>query len=154
MSKVRITGVCEQDIDLLLLEEFVSSPAFLAWFLKEIQLPDNAMLTEGARSVSTATGESDLELTFESALGVIKVLIENKVGAVLQHMQAERYRERAENNKRNQSCCLATTVIFAPQAYFGQTQDKLGFDHLVTYEMVLDWYLGSEDLGVRGHYNC
>src|SRR5262245_48360101 len=121
MTNIQINGIFERDIDLLLLEEFVASPTFLAWFLKEIQLPDNAVLTDAARSVVTPTGESDLELTLESSLGVIRVLIENKVGALLQPEQAERYRGRAESHKHNQDCSRAVTAILAPKAYFGQT---------------------------------
>jgi len=154
MSNVRIKGVLEQDIDLLLLEEFVASPQFLAWFLGQIQLPSNAILADAARSVSTTTGESDLELTLKAPLGVVKVLIENKVGAAFQLRQAERYRERAENYKRNQSCFSAVTTIIAPQAYFGQRQDALGFDHRVFYETILNWFLDSVGLGMRGEYKC
>jgi hypothetical protein len=34
--EVRIGGICERDIDLLLLEEFVASPEFCKWFLSSI----------------------------------------------------------------------------------------------------------------------
>lgn len=36
MSDLVITGVCERDVDLLLLEEFLATEAFVQWFARAI----------------------------------------------------------------------------------------------------------------------
>ena len=63
-----ITGIYERDIDLLLLEEFSSSPNFVKWFAEtvtETSLPDLTCLSI-EHSATTMNGESDLELTISS----------------------------------------------------------------------------------------
>jgi len=65
MPIVKISSVCERDVDLLLLEEFVSSPAFSEWFLRSVDFTEamGATVTTGQRSVTASNGESDLEVT-------------------------------------------------------------------------------------------
>ena len=148
------TGVCERDIDLLLLEEFVASPSFLSWFLGEIGLPASATMIAAERSVTTTTGESDLELTLEHEARRIKVLVENKVDAMFQPRQPERYRDRAAGYVRGQTCHSVVTVILGPEKYFEVETDHFGFDHQVTYESVLDWFQEADHLGVRALHKC
>jgi len=91
--KVQASGVREQDIDLLHWEEFVTSPAFLTWFLEEAGVPNRGDLVSAARSVTAVNGESDLELEVRAASVITKILIENKIDAPLQRLQAARYRD-------------------------------------------------------------
>jgi hypothetical protein len=68
MSEVApIPGLCERDIDLLLVEEFLSSPAFLAWFAERAGLKETSglKLLHVERSRSDSTGESDVEVTYK-----------------------------------------------------------------------------------------
>src|SRR4051812_5076572 len=96
-SKLEIPGVCERDVDLLLLEEFLASAEFGNWFLRKVS---NGQASSGAligarRSVTESNGESDLEVTLKLPDdSTLRLLIENKVGAGLQPQQAERYRSR------------------------------------------------------------
>jgi hypothetical protein len=62
LPQTDIRGVNERDIDVLLLEEFVSSPTFLRRFLDKIDVDASWVLLCAARSVNTSNGESDLEL--------------------------------------------------------------------------------------------
>src|SRR5688572_22073219 len=97
MSKdlISIAGVSERDIDLLLLEEFHSSPTFQAWFVAQI-LGGGAVtgeLVSARRSVTQSTGESDVEVAFKCDDGrEVRFLIENKLNVGFQPLQAERYR--------------------------------------------------------------
>ena len=65
MSEIEISGVKERDIDLLLYEEFYSSPEFREWFVSKI-IPHSQIceLIRIVRSRTTTNGESDLELSF------------------------------------------------------------------------------------------
>jgi len=79
MPTIRLSGVCERDIDLLLLEEFVASPVFLRWFLESVNIPEYDDLVSAEQSVTTSNGQSDLELSVSTSMGVVKALIEDKV---------------------------------------------------------------------------
>jgi hypothetical protein len=150
MTELRVCGIREQDVDLLLWEELVASPEFLVWFLASTGIVDPAKLFAVARSISTASGESDLELDLHRGSDVVKVLVENKVAAPLQPRQAERYGERAAAYVEQGKCTAAWTVIVAPAAYFGENEDCLGFDGRVTYEAILTWFERTAVLGPRG----
>lgn len=151
----RIAGVCERDIDLLLLEEFQSTPEFVEWFLTSAGIvglrPSD--LKEARRSVTHTTGESDLELHFtdqEGACGV--VLIENKIGAQLQPLQAERYGARGSDYVARGICRHFHTVIVAPDHYFSGPAQTKGFQHRLSYDRIIEWFEGAHALGHRRHY--
>jgi hypothetical protein len=152
MSSLRVTGVCERDVDLLLLEEFVASPGLLEWFLPKIELPPGMTLVSAERSITRSTGESDLELTLATESRITKVLIENKVDAVFQPRQAERYRERAARYVQAGVCTSAVTVLFAPEAYYSNAANGFAFDRPLSYESLLHWFEDSRHLGDRGSY--
>lgn len=141
----RIAGVSERDTDLLLLEEFMSSPGFCAFFLGAIGMENQGYrYVEGARSVTDSTGESDLEIVFESSsVDRLICLVENKINAGFQPRQAERYRERGANHVRQGRCATFVTVLLAPGVYF--PGDTKGFDVRLEYEDVRDWF-GRSDL--------
>ena len=150
-TTIRVPDVCERDIDLLLMEEFVASPEFRSWFLCEVGVEHPAELIEAYRSVKTMNGESDLELTFHSSSGLIKILVENKVDAAFQPNQPERYSERADGYRALKKYQEALTVVVAPEVYFGDDGSAFGFDAKVTYDDALAWFEQAE-IGARKDY--
>ncbi len=131
---VTVRGLTERDIDLLLLEELVHDNGFLRWFLESVGVGGAGQVTGAARSVTTSTGESDLELTIRHGSRVTRLLIENKIDAVLQPRQGERYRERAKAYVDNGECDQAVAILIAPEAYGDRSR---GFDRALSYEAVL-----------------
>lgn len=150
-TTIRVPDVCERDIDLLLLEEFVASSDFRSWFLAQIGAEQTAALAEACRSVKTMNGESDLELTFHGSSGLVKILIENKVDAAFQPNQPQRYAERAERYRGVGAYREILTVVIAPEVYFGNESSAFGFDAKVTYEAALAWFEQAQ-LGARKGY--
>jgi hypothetical protein len=148
MIDIQLRGVTERDVDLLLLEEFVSDPTFCGWFLGKIGLAETLPLTAAARSVTTSTGESDLELTFGEGERLTKVLVENKVDAPLQPRQAERYAQRAAAYRAS-GFDPVVTVLIAPLAY---TRKAGGFDRRLTYGAVRRFLRGHLRDDARGRY--
>ena len=136
---LKISGVSERDIDLLLLEEFMSSPDFCQRFLDTVGVHDgNWRFVSGNRSVTDGTGESDLEIVFDRPdQRRLLFLIENKIKAQFQPKQAQRYRERGCNYVRQGKCQEFVTVLFAPAAYF--STERKGFDARIDYEKARDW---------------
>ena len=152
IGSIDFSWVCERDIDLLLLEEFIASPDFLAWFIRQLGMQPPSVLISAACSVSTKTGESDLELAIQRGEEVIRLLIEDKIGAPLRPHQAERYRDRASGYLKSGKCSTALTVIIAPEEYFGGNDEAFGFDHRVNHEAVLKWFEGAKELKGRQSY--
>ncbi|MGB7300326.1 MAG: PD-(D/E)XK nuclease family protein, partial [Burkholderiaceae bacterium] len=142
--QIQLPGVCERDVDLLLLEEFVASPTFCAHFLSQTLGATAGRLVDARRSVVTGNGESDLELVFESGEEALKVLIENKVDAPFMANQPERYAERANQYRDSGEYCEVATVIIAPMAYFGDEANAFGFDAYITYEAIAAWFKESD----------
>jgi len=151
-TRIVIPDVCERDIDLLLLEEFVASADFRSWFLSQIGVEETASLAAACRSVKTVSGESDLELALQGSVGAVKVLIENKVDAAFQPNQPQRYAERAREYRRSGKFREIVTVVMAPEVYFGEEAGSSGFDAKVTYESALSWFSASDRKSDRTEY--
>ena len=119
MATIEVSGVCERDVDLLLLEELVASRPFFEWFLGRVGISPSAELIAVARSVTTSNGESDLELTIKLDDRIRKILVENKIDSIFQPRQADRYCERAAGYLRDgpgrrrtkaSACCCSTRM--------------------------------------------
>lgn len=154
MEDLRISGVCERDVDLLLLEEFLVSPAFVEWFLGRIGVQGSVTLVDVKKSVSSDQGESDLAL--EALVGETRlmVLIEDKVDAPLQPDQAARYQVRAGLYKAKGRGFTAKTVLVAPEIYLKDAPSNAGFDARVNLEFVLQWFEDAARLEPRVRYKC
>ncbi len=141
MPKISITGVCERDIDLLLVEEFATSPFFLSWFASKIGGIEAKELISVHRSVVQSNGESDLEVRYFDGSGqTCLILIENKVGASFHKDQAFRYQKRAENYLASGLITDCRTVLFAPAYYLNTTSSTSFFDSEISYEELVLWF--------------
>ena len=146
-------SLSERDIDLLLLEEFVSSKDFGSWFSAQAGQADTALVVRASRSVTHSTGESDLEVDLIATEGAIhRLLIENKIASGFQPRQAERYRERGHSLTQNGECAGFTTVLVAPAVYLGAHPDRKGFDVAIPYEAIALWFSQQTALGPRAAY--
>lgn len=154
-TRIAIAGVSERDIDLLLLEEFQSSASFQIWFVAQTLGPTVSLgrYVGAERSVTHSIGESDLEVTFiDEGNCQTRLMIENKVAAGLQPLQAERYLKRGHEYVALGKCTAFHTVVVAPSRYFGSSEAKKGFGYKITYEQILTWFQQQAELGERRHY--
>jgi hypothetical protein len=149
LPKIELRGVTERDIDLLLLEELVASPDFREWFRSQVGIDTPQSLDQVARSVVTSTGESDLEVTFCHEGCITRILVENKIDAVLQPRQAERYAVRAQDYFSRGECHRVLTLVIAPQSYVASVR---GFDRALTYEALREWFANAATGDQRGFY--
>lgn len=154
-TSLRIAGICERDLDLLMVEELSCNAVFRTWFLQALLGRSANHSTSIVRhSVTQSTGQSDLELavTLDSGTRLI-VLIENKVDASLELNQAERYRARAEAYLTSNECDVGKTLLVAPERYCGSATELKGFDHRLSYEQIRDWF-DTSNLGDRAKYKA
>lgn len=148
-------SVCERDIDLLLLEEFVASLAFLQWFSGRVAVAPTKVekLLEVQRSVIRSNGESDIEVLLQNSnCDTACLLIENKINALFQPQQAERYRSGGQDYQNKGKCGCFQTILVAPERYFSSDTALEGFDARVTYEEIKDWFTHQSWMGARQRY--
>ncbi len=149
MTTILLRGISERDIDLLLVEELVATADFRAWFGAQAGIAPSAQVETVARSVNTSTGESDLEVTFRDTESLTRVLVENKIDAILQPRQPERYAERAASYIATGVCKGVVTLLVAPERYTGGAS---GFDRRLTYETLREWFSNQGEADARSQY--
>jgi hypothetical protein len=132
--------VRELHVDFLLEEEFCVNPSFLRKFVEKVGLkhiPGDIVRVQ--HSVSDGFGEADLEVvyTIEGSNEKVALLIEDKIRAVFQPRQADRYRKRGDNGKPVEWNQYWTCLV-APKSYIQNRPDH-GFDAALELEHVKEW---------------
>ena len=134
-------AIYERDIDLLLVEEFLSDVAFFDHFTFGTSIPKPLSLDDlkAFRSISAVNGETDVLIQYKSITGPVTLFIENKIDASFQPSQIERYITRKSEHPNN-----AYAILVAPNDYIN---GRNGFDYSISYESLLPYF---ERLGKRG----
>lgn len=140
-----LESVYERDVDLLLVEEFLTSGPFLSWWLETVkqELWDSCRLVGAWHSVAhTKLGETDILVLFEdSAMRTSALLIENKIDAPAQPEQGPRYRQRGMAGIEDGSWQRFCTCLVAPDPYLAASSDAASYDKRVSYENLREWLL-------------
>lgn len=125
---------------MLLLEEFNVSSEFASWFYSKVTGKSQAPDCTGAwHSVSDSTlGESDLVVLYDDGSAI---LIENKVDAVAQRDQGERYTLRGKKGVEKGQWVSFQTCMVAPLRYLEKEADSQHYDVCISYESVRDWFV-------------
>lgn len=144
-----VEAVQERDIDFLLVEEFLSEPNFINFFMSELKLPKCDELISVQRSIHDFDlGETDVLVEYKNGDKTIGLMIENKLDALFQPNQAKRYSARAAEYKKLKKYNEAFSVLVAPLQY---VQRQSEFNHTLSYEDIIR-YFEATDLGARGNY--
>lgn len=129
----------ERDIDLLLLEEFHSDSPFVTWFCEQLGIAAEQFL--GAwHSVADADGETDVLLRVQAGGERIGILIENKIAAIEQPAQAERYHRRGERAVTEMKFHRYVTCMCAPRLYLEGLRKDSPYTHQISYERIAQWF--------------
>ena len=155
----RWRGLRERHLDLLLAEELAVSPEFARWMAEGAlgHLPDGARgplpLPDGTPSAVRTTvsywdptghpdaaGETDVLVTLEwQDRAVVGLFVEDKLDAVFQPWQAERYAARAAA-----ADVPTATVLVAPGDFIDRHAQAAGlFGKAVPIEEIAEWLRGE-----------
>ncbi len=134
-----LVTVQERDIDLLLMEEFHSSPDFVSWFSQQVGEGDGH-LAGAWHSVTDADGETDLLLLVSTEKDRLGILIENKVAAPEQAFQAERYHLRAARLQNDGVYDRFVVCICAPRVYLEALPKSTLYEATIAYEDIAAWF--------------
>jgi hypothetical protein len=152
-----IASVAERDIDFLVLEELSVNDVFRAWFAERA-------LGQGVYGQSIGAwhsicdgdlGESDLVFGLKSVADKrIAVLIENKIGAIAQPRQGERYRARGERGIQGGHWDEFRTCLLAPQRYLSMSASVELYDAIVSYEEMAAFFTSAPAFDERYLYKA
>ena len=93
---IEFKRIYEHDMDLLIIEEFISDRNFARIFLDKLQLSNDYVVCKAIHSLADADGESDITLILQYPDKKVGLLIEDKIDAQTMPEQSERYHKRAQ----------------------------------------------------------
>ncbi len=131
-------NVQERDIDLLLLGQCNISEVFVSWLADKVGIV-GAKFDEAHHSVVTDRGETDVLLYVNEPEGRIAIMIEDKIGAVMQPRQCERYHERGEALVNSGAIAGYRTLLCAPNAYIVAVPPNETWHGRISFEEIADW---------------
>lgn len=133
----RFNDVSERDMDLLFMEEFAVNREFLNLFIKKIKdadLGDYEIISEEVSYVEADLGESDLTVVLSREGHRVALLIEDKINAIAQPRQYERYVERGKRGVEEHRYDSFYVFLIAPEKYLENNSLALEYPLHVTYE--------------------
>ncbi len=138
------THPAERDIDLLLIEELHVDRNLLGWFYEQVwKAEDQELSFLGAwHSVTHPVhGESDIVVLAKRVeCRKLAILAENKIDAIAQPNQANRYHLRGIVGIEKSWWDQYRTCILAPQAYLDVNAEVELYDSRISYETIKKWF--------------
>lgn len=145
MLECTFSDISERDMDLLFLEEFVSSQKFLNIFLSKINLIGATICSVEHSKVDVELGESDLTVIVEKDNKRYGLLIEDKIDAIAMKNQSGRYLERGKKGKENGEYTEYFVFIVAPEKYLLTNEEAKKYSNNVTYEECIEYFRSNSD---------
>ena len=150
--------VYERHLHLLLAEELSCNDEFARWFVERAvligEIPDGTPF-ETVVEVSHdddigidvgACGENDLFVSARWANGrVVRILIEDKLDAIVQPNQFDRYRQRVKAHAAEAGVVAAGAVAVAPAGYLERHRDELNELRSISIEDIADELASAAD---------
>lgn len=149
--KIQFDTTLERDIDLLIMEEFVSDEEFAQIFLDAIGIHQAYTIESVIHSKTDADlGESDIVFILVIDGKRHAVHIEDKIDAVAMPRQHDRYDLRAQKDIAAGQYSTYSVVIVAPEKYLEKNKEARKYAHQVKYEQMRAFFLAKAD--VRSKY--
>lgn len=149
--KILFKKIYEHDMDLLILEEFLTDRGFAKLFLDKVGLPVDYDSCEGVHSYSDEDGESDITFILQYGNRKKALLIENKIDAPTMKEQSERYKKRGEKGKTAGLYEEYRILLAAPRAYHKEhaNDPNANYENRIEHEE-MEAYLRSRGDGHAG----
>lgn len=139
------TLLAERDMDLLVLEEMLSSDPFKKWLVSKLYNGTRQfrrMIGAWHTPSLEPLGSVDILFVFEEMTAAHRcaILIENKIDQPKQNLQAQRYFEFGEKGVTDGYWDEYLTCLFSPQAYFSSLEPSEYFSSYLSYEEIEIWF--------------
>lgn len=144
---IKIDTTLERDIDLLILEEFISNLDFASIFLNTVGIGDSYTIEEVIHSKMDAEfGESDIVFILNVSGKRHALHIEDKIDAIAMQNQSGRYHDRAKKDIAADEYDEYSVLIVAPEKYLEANKEAHKYTHKVKYEQLRDYFLTKDDI--------
>lgn len=145
---VEFKKIFEHDMDLLILEEFISDRGFARLFLEKLQLTDNYTVLKASHSLADADGESDITFVLQYPNEKIALLIEDKIDAQTMPAQSERYHRRAQKAIARGEYDRYFVMLAAPEEYHKEHENDSNalYEHRICYEELREYLIKQPHL--------
>ncbi|MBQ1210691.1 MAG: hypothetical protein IIX68_02665, partial [Clostridia bacterium] len=148
---IRIDTTLERDIDLLIIEEFISEKDFAKIFLDAANITAPYTLETAIHSKTDAEyGESDIVFILNINGTRHALHIEDKIDAIAMKNQSGRYHERAKKDIAANEYDSYSVLIVAPEQYLNVNKEAHKYPYKVKYEQLRDYFATKKD--VRSKY--
>lgn len=145
--EIKFDTVLERDMDILILEEFISSREFAEIFLRVAGIYGDYTVEQAAHSVRDMNlGESDLVFVLNINGARHAVHIEDKIDAQAMPEQCSRYTQRAEKDVLAGKYDAYSVILVAPEKYLSSNQEAQKYENKVSYEQLRDYFAAKSDL--------
>ena len=128
--KIQIDTTLERDIDLLIIEEFISDESFARIFLTAAGIREPYIIEEAIHSKTDATlGESDIVFILNTSGKRHALHIEDKIDAMAMPEQYNRYILRAQKDIAGGQYDSFSVLIVAPNKYLSHNKEAQKYIH-------------------------
>lgn len=142
---IKFLDVTERDIDMIILEEFASSKDFANIFLDKIGLSGAEVVSVEHSKTDIELGESDITIIVKNGCMKHAVLIEDKIDAIAQPNQCQRYFARGELGIRKAEYNSFDVFIVAPEKYIKEDKEAEKYPNKVLYEDLVKYFNEKSD---------
>lgn len=144
---IKLDTTLERDIDLLILEEFISSSDFARIFLDAVGIEGEYVIEEAIHSKRDAEfGESDIVFILNIKGQRHALHIEDKIDALAMQNQSGRYHDRAKKDIAAGEYDSYSVLIVAPEKYLEVNKEAHKYTNKVKYEQLLDYFSSKDDI--------
>ena len=141
----KFADVTEHDMDILFLEEFVSSKEFLNIFTSKIGIFNATVVEIEHSKTHPEFGESDMTVIIELDGKRHGLLIEDKIDAIAMPEQYERYVKRGEIGVSSAEYSAFDIFIVAPEKYLKENAEAQKYPIKIKYEECLEYFEKDSD---------
>jgi len=145
---IRLKKIYEHDLDLLILEEFISDKGFARLFLDKVNLTDDYAGAKLLHSYSDINGESDITIILQYPNEKVAILIEDKIDAQTMPEQSARYSIRGDEGITRGEYDRYFVFLAAPAEYLNEHKNdpNAAYEHKVAYEELDAYFKSQSDL--------
>ena len=139
--------VRERDLDLVLLSALFVSESFREFMIHSIiGWTGGHSFVKARVSEMADAGETDVLLVVDlDSADRLGMMIEDKIGAHFQPVQADRYRQRGKQGVRDGQWHRFATCLCAPEGYLAVARAANEWDAYVSFESISAWAGRSDD---------
>ena len=148
--EIRLDTTLERDIDLLIMEEFISDPEFARMLLSAANiLGDYTILTAIHSKTDADLGESDIVFILNIDGNRHALHIEDKIDAGAMPNQHDRYDLRAQKDISAGEYDTHSVLLIAPEKYIAANKEAQKYVNKLAYEQMRQHFSQKSDFRAK-----